>query len=154
MGLMGAIGLSSCQETSERQDREIADKIQSDATISADDYSRIIEYVGEYAQKAQKYVDMQINGEDQAEAKAGMDKLNAEYPFVDAFRNCLRQTPVSSLSDANLREVAKYVQYIEFSAPAGYTIETNQEAAGMEVATPDSVNGVIAGAVDTFKVER
>lgn len=147
------IGMSSCQETNEKQDKVLASKIENNEELTSEDYGQMIAYVGEYAEKAQKYVDMQING-DNAEATQGMNTLAEEYPYVETFRSCIAATPLNKLSEDNLKEVAKYVQYTEFSAPSGYTIETNPEAAGMEVAAPDSTDGVIAGAVDTLEIKR
>lgn len=154
MAVMAAIGMVSCQESAGKQDQAIAYKIENNEELTSEDYSHMIAYVGEYAEKAQKYVDMQINDENSAEANAGMEKLAEEYPMVDTFRNCLRITPLNKLSQDNLDQMSKYAGLIEFSVPAGFEIQTNDEAAGLEVATPDSANGVIAGAVDTLKVER
>ena len=149
--LFAAASLASCQETSEKQEQNLSYKIENGEALTADEYSQIIDYVGEYAEKAQKYVDMQINGTDLAEAAAGFKKLNEEFPFVSEYRTCLRFTPASSLSEENLEKVGKYAGYVEFTAPSGYTIGTDQEAAGLEVQTPDTDNGVVAGAVDEVK---
>lgn len=153
--LVAVIGMTSCQESQEKKDRAIADKIECNEALSSEDYSRIISYVGEYAEKAQKYVDMQINNEDVEEANTEMATLKEEYPLVDTFRDCLRATSLESLSPEDIEQIGKYAGLVEFSAPAGYTIQTNgPEDAGLEVASPDSVNGVIAGAVDTLEVKR
>lgn len=154
MAIIAAIGMSSCQESAEKKDRDVAFKIENNEALNADDYSRIIEYVGQYAEKAQKYVDMQINGEDAVEANEGLTRLAGEYPLLNTFRNCLKETPADKLSEDNLKEVGRYAGYIEFSAPQGYTITTDPEAAGLEVAAPEEENGVIAGAVDTLTVDR
>lgn len=155
MALFAAIGFSSCKETEEKLDNAVAYKIDNNEALTQDDYARIINYVGDYAEKAQKYVDMMINDNYNGEAKAGMDKLSYEYPLLDTFRNCLRQTPAKNLSEDNLQKVAKYAGLVEFSAPLDYTIETNTDkVAGLEEAAPDSVNGVIAGAVDSITVKK
>ena len=153
--ILAAIGISSCQESAEKTQKAIAYKIENKEALTADEYATVIDYVGQYAEKAQKYVDMQINGEDLTEAAAGMKKLNDEYPLVDTYRQCLRFTPCSDLSAENLELVKKYAGYVEFTAPSGYTIQTaGPEMAGLEEAVPDSANGVIAGAVDTTAVDR
>ena len=153
IALTGAIGLSSCQESSEKTEQNIAFKIENREALTPDEYSSIIDYVGEYAEKAQPYVDMQINGNDLEEAAAGMEKLNQEFPLVNTYRECIRFTPASALTPDNLEKVAKYAGYVEFSAPSGYTIQTTSEAAGLEEATPSTDNGVVAGAVDDVKLE-
>ena len=43
---------------------------------------------------------------------------------------------------------------VMFTAPEGTMINTEPDAAGLEEAAPDSVNGVVAGAVDETKVEE
>ena len=154
VAIFAAIGLNSCQESEAKKDRDVAFKIDSKEQLTQEDYSRIIEYVGEYAEKAQKYVDMQINDNYNAEAQAGMTKLNYEFPLVDKFRTCLGETESSALSEENLKKVAKYAGLIEFTAPLNYTIQTDPEAAGLEEQAPETDNGVIAGAVDTVKIER
>lgn len=153
VALAGAIGMASCQESSQKEESTIAFKIENHEALTADEYGVMIDYVGEYAEKAQKYIDMQINGENLEEAAEGINKLNQEFPYINVYRNCIRFTASSALSRENLEKVGKYAGYIEFSAPSGYTMQTNQEAAGLEEATPETENGVVAGAVDDVKVE-
>lgn len=154
MALVALAGLSSCQETSERHEREIAYKIQNKEALTDADYAMMIDYVGEYAEKAQKYVDMQINGTDLQEASEGMMKLNGEYLYLNEFRNCIRFTPVSQLNEENLNKVGEFAGYVEFTAPSGYTIQTmGPKEAGLEVAAPEEENGVVAGSVDEVKEE-
>ena len=150
--VIAAISLSSCAETSEKKEQTIAYKIENGEALTQEEYSDIISYVGEYAEKAQKYVDMQINGENLTEAAAGIKQLDEEFPYLQEFRNCIRFTKSDSLSTENLEKVGQYAGYIEFTAPSGYTISTDQEA-GLELAAPSTDNGVVAGAVDTIKVE-
>lgn len=150
MALVAAVGLSACQESSAKQENNIAFKIDNGEQLTADEYSTIIDYVGEYAEKAQKYVDMQINGDDLTEAAKGMKALDAEFPYVNVYRNCIRFTPSASLSPENLEKVAQYAGYVEFTAPSGYTISTS-DAAGLEEQAPSTDNGVVAGAVDEVK---
>lgn len=150
-----AAALVSCTETTAKQEQTIAYKIENKDALTPEDYSAMIDYVGEYAEKAQKYVDMQINGENLSEAAEGMSKLNEEFPFVNTYRNCIRFTAASSLSPENLEKVGKYAGYIEFSAPSGYTLQTAApNEAGLIESTPDTTNGVVAGSVDNVKVEE
>lgn len=153
-GFLGLVSMSSCAESENKKDQEIAYKIENKEALTPEDYSRMIDYVGEYAEKAQKYVDMTINGEDTKEATEGMDLLKQEYPLVDTFRNCIRLLNVDQLSDRDVEKINKYAGYVEFTAPAGFTIQTDPKVAGLEEAVPDSVNGVIAGAVDSVAVKR
>lgn len=154
MAVAVMIGLVSCGEGTDKKDKEIATKVVNHEALTPEDYSRIIKYVGEYAEKAQKYVDMKINGTDDGTADKELAALNAEYPYVDAFRGCLRQTSVSQLSEKDMELVHKYAGLIEFTAPADYNIETMPaQEAGVEMETPDTTNGVVAGAVDEVKQE-
>ena len=153
--IAGVLTFGSCQESSEKQEGNIAFKIENKEAISQDEYATIIDYVGEYAEKAQKYVDMEINGDNLAEAAYDLNKLNEEFPYLTVYRNYLRLTPSSCLSEENLEKVGKYAGYIEFTAPSGYTLETAPASdAGMAVEAPPVDNGVVAGAVDDVKVDE
>lgn len=155
MAVCTIAGMTSCSETSLKEDQNIAYKIENKETLTDEDYSVMIDYVGAYAEKAQKYVDMQINGTDLSEAAAGMQELNHEYPLLNTFRNCIRFTPAADMTPENLEKVQKYAGYIEFSAPAGFTIQTaGPDDAGDQVEAPQEENGVVAGAVDEVKVEN
>ena len=151
MAILAAFGLNSCGggRGTEAQDQAIADKIENGEDLTSEDYSRMINYVGEFAQKAQPYV-----VETNANASEDLATLRDEYPYLDTFRECLETTPVDRLSDSNLEEVGKYAGFIEFSAPIGYTLTTNAEAAGIEMGVPDSANGVVAGAIDTVTIKK
>lgn len=155
--LAAVIGLSSCQGARENMDESISNKIENKQTLTSTDYTRMIEYVGEYAEKAQKYLDMQILDTQSTEAKEGLAQLNEEYPFVDEFRKAIATAPLTNFSEDNLNLIQKYAGYLEFSAPAGFNIQTNPEAAGMEVEAPDvnpDSTAVVAGAVDTEVIKR
>lgn len=154
LAMAGAISLWSCQESTEKQENTIVNKIEAGEALTQDDYSVMIDYVGEYAEKAQKYVDMEINDENLAQAATELNNLNKEYPDLIVYRNYLRLTPSSALSADNLEKVGKYAGYVEFTAPSGYTLETAPSSdAGMEVEAPPVDNGVVAGAVDNVKVD-
>lgn len=157
MAFMVAVGFSSCQERREKVDDEIAYKIENKEALTSDDYTRMIQYVGEYAQKMQPYLDLQINDTESVEAKEGIAKLNEEYPLVDAFRKCIAQTPLNDFTPDNLNLLQQYAGYLEFTVPDGFTIQTNPEAAGLEVEAPEGQpgsEGVVVGAVDTAVVDR
>lgn len=146
------LGLVACQQTEERACQDVADKIQNNQELTSDDYTRMIEYVGEYAEKAQDYV---VN--DNSEQLQGeLQRLQKEYPLVDLFRTCIANTPADKFDADNLSLLQKYGGLTEFTMPADMSISTDAKAAGLEVATPDSGvdNGVIAGGVDEEKVEN
>lgn len=144
------MGLTACQQTSERACQDVANKIESKEVLSQDDYTRMIEYVGEFAKKTQDAV---VNDPD-GEMQGVIESLKKEYPLVDTFRNCIKNTPIDKFDADNQALIQKYAGLDEFSAPEGTMIQTNPNAAGMEVAAPDSSNGVIVGAVDQESVKK
>lgn len=146
MAIVAAIAVSSCA-TSERRVEDVAAKIEKGETLDDEDYTTMIEYVGEYAEKMQPYV---VNDTD-AQYEAEKNALKEKYPYVDLFRDCIAKTPDLQMSEENMNLINKYSDYIMFTAPEGTTIQTDPEAAGVEVAAPETDNGVIAGAVDEVK---
>lgn len=150
MFFVAMLGLTACQQTEDRACQDVADKIKSNETLTDDDYTRMIEYVGAYAEKAQPYV---VN-DSSTQMQGELDALNKEYPLVQLFRNCIKTTPLDKLSADNQALIQKYGGLIEFDVPEGMTLQTDPQAAGLEVAVPDSANGVVAGAVDQEKVEN
>lgn len=150
LALFGALLMTSCGGAgTAAQDKSIEDKLENGGELTTEDYSRMINYVGEFARKAQTYAEST-----NPQAAEELAQLRDEYPYLMMFRDCIENTPVDKLTDSNLAEVAKYAGLIEFSTPIGYDISTNPEAAGIEVAVPDTTNGVVAGAVDTIKVKK
>lgn len=140
-GAILASGLMvSCKESNDKLDKNLAYKIENKEALTDVDYTRMIEYVGEYAVKAQKYEDDLINGVNQIEAQEGLDKLNAEFPYLVTFRNCIKTTPVEKFSSDNKELLVKYQNYIEFSLPLDMTYQTLPGEAGIIV---DDTNGVV-----------
>ena len=149
MTLLTAFVMNSCGGAgSNAQDKKIEDKIENGGDLTSEDYSRMINYVGEFAKKAQ---DIAVNSNNSDEQLA---QLREEYPFLNLFRDCIANTPVDKLNESDLKDVAKYAGLVEFTTPIGYELTTDPKAAGMEVQTPDSENGVIAGGVDTVSVKK
>lgn len=152
MAFIVGLCFSSCGERRENLDDAIASKIEQKEALTGEDYARMIQYVGEYAEKAQNYV---VNGTNTPEEQEAFSKLNAEYPLLDTFRQCIAGTPIADFTPDNLQLMQQYAGYLEFSAPAGFTIQTDPGAAGLEVQSPEGNSadtGVVAGAVDQEKV--
>ena len=149
MAIIAAITITSCGNTADDA-AKIAEKIQNNETLEASDYTAMIKYVGAYAEKLQ---DAAVNGTD-AQLNEEVTQLNAEYPYAELFRSCIAKTPITQFSDEDMKLIEKYAGYVEFTAPDGTQIQTDPNAAGLEEATPDTLNGVDAGAVDTVKVEE
>ena len=149
MALLAVAGLVACNDTKGEAEQAIVDKIQKNQALTQDDYAKMIEYVGEYATKAEPYV----VGEG-PQAQEGLTQLKSKYPFAQTFNDCIKNTPTEKFNKSNLKKIQKYAGLVMFDAPEGYEINTDPQAAGIEVQTPDSANGVIAGGVDTVKVEK
>ena len=150
--LLTVLGLASCQQTEERACQDVANKIQNNEALTDDDYTRMIEYVGDYAQKAEQYV---VN--DNSEQLQGeLQQLNKEYPLVDTFRNCIKNTPLDKFNSDNMALLQKYGGLTEFDVPEGMTLQTDKDAAGLIVETPQNQqdSAVVAGAVDEAKIEN
>lgn len=137
---------------------EVAKKIQDGASLTQGDYTTVIEYLGKFAEKAQPVQD-QINNLPAGDAKAAelqqqLDALKGKNKYIDLFQSVLAKTPQATLGADNVALVNKYAGYEWFTAPDWATIQTNPQAAGLEVEMPDSdTGGVVAGAVDELEVK-
>lgn len=146
------LGLTACQQSVEREAQNVADKINNKEALTEDDYTLMIKYVGEYAEKAQPIV-VNENGQ---QMQGQLDAIKQEYPLADIFRNCIKSTPIDKFNKDNLDLLQKYGGLVEFTMPEGMTLQTDPQAAGIEMATPPAGdnNGVVAGGVDEVKVEK
>ena len=157
IAIMAGLVITACSNKSEAE--KVAQKIDNGATLNQGDYSAMIQYLGKFAEKAQPIQD-EINNLPYGDPKAAtyqeeLDKLKGEYSLVDRFNEVLKGVSQETLGADNVALVNKYAGYEWFSAPDWATIQTNPEAAGIEVATPDSdTTGVVAGAVDELKVKE
>lgn len=136
MALFTAAGFSACSNSGkEGNEKEISKdsalvvKIDNKEDLTAQELSSIIDYVGEYSMKAQKYLDILNMDPNNAEAKTELTKLQGEYPFVATYRTCISQTPLNKLTEENKKLINKYAGYLEFTAPAGYEVQTNGNGA-------------------------
>ena len=146
MAFMAVIGLASCENPNKEADA-VAQKLQAGEQLSEQEITDLINYVGEYAKKAQGDVDDEINGTDTEQAHVDMEKLNEEYKYVDLFRNYLKNVDFTTLSNENLELIGNYAHYEEFTVPAkmDFSVDPAEKAAGFieEGATTDS-SAVIA----------
>lgn len=149
MATLVVAGMISCNDTKGEAEQAIALKIQKNEALTQEDYSKMIDYLGEFAQKAEPYV----VGEG-PQASEGLKQLETQYPFANEFNECIKNTPIDKFNDSNKKKINKFAGLVMFSAPGDDTINTDPKAAGIEVATPDSANGVIAGAEDNVEVKN
>lgn len=130
---------------------QVAQKIDNKETLSESDYTSMIDYCGEYAEKAQSLFDVinaQPNDSTEAAVKATSDMaaLYAKYPYLDMFRTALANTDVTALGKDNEKKVNEYAKYQAFPLPGGEGADLqNPDVVGMIEQTPATdTTGVIA----------
>lgn len=155
IALLAGVMTTACSSSNEAEN--VNAKIEKGETLTAADYTVIIEYMGQFAEKAQPIQD-NINNLPAEDPKAvpyqdQLSKLKEEYPLLDSFKTVLVKATEAEVGADNVALVNKYAGYEWFTSPDWATINTDPEAAGIEVAMPDNdSNGVVAGAVDEEKV--
>lgn len=103
---------------------DVARKIDAKEVLTQADYSTMIDYCGEYAKKAQQYLDI-INSQPDAsspesvKATSDMAALYAEYRYLDMFRSVIDNTEESILGESNVKKVEEYAKYEAFPLPDG-----------------------------------
>lgn len=156
LAMVAGLAITACNSSSEAD--AVAKKIEQGETLTQSDYTVIIDYMGQFAEKAQPIQD-QINNLPAGDAKAQpfveqFDKLKASYPLLEKFTGILDKASAETVGADNVALVDKYAGYEWFTSPNWATIQTDPEAAGLEVQMPENdSNGVVAGAVDEEKVE-
>lgn len=149
--------MTSCSNADEAAG--VAKKIQAGDALTQAEYTTVIDYLGNFAEKAQPIQD-QINNLPYGDPKAAtfqkqLDELKEKNTYLELFNSTLAKAPQATLGADNVALVNKYAGYEWFTAPDWATIQTNPEAAGLEVETPESdTTGVVAGAVDELKVKE
>lgn len=137
---------------------KVNEKIEKGEALNPADYTKIIDYLGQFAEKAQPIQD-QINNLPAEDPKAApfqeqLTKLKESFPLLDKFKEILAKATPEQVGADNVALVDKYAGYEWFTSPDWATINTDPAIGGIEMATPDNdTNGVIAGAVDEEKVE-
>lgn len=170
MAVFGLAGLNSCGDSSDKGGTDtLADTLDTVAalddsaqtpSLTAEEYSKMIKYVGEYAEKAQVYLDQQNADPTSAEAAEGLKTLAEEYPDLDAYRSNIANAPVGSMSEDNINEMGKYAGLIEFTVPSWYEIQTADPntTAGLIVETPSESetanSGVVAQPEETVQIKK
>lgn len=104
--------------------QQVASKIDNGQQLSQEDYTAMIDYVGEYANKAQGYfntINSQPNDSTAEYTKAAdeMAALYQKYPYLDTFRKCLASADMSQFDTANQELINQYVNDESFPLPVG-----------------------------------
>lgn len=156
MALFAVIGLVSCENPHKEADA-VAEKLEAKQTLNEQEIGVLINYVGEFAQKAQGDVDKEVNGTDTVQAAVDMDKLKEEYKHFDLFTNFLKNVDFTTLSQSNLDLIRKYAHYEMFTVPPrmDFSVDPNVKSEGVEVDTPsDSAGKSDSGTVIATGVEE
>ena len=122
---------------------QVAQKIADKQPLTDADYSTMIKYCGDYAEKAQTYYDI-INGQnvtptETQQATSDLASLYAENKYLDAFSAALYAVDESQLGKENVEKVKKYSSLQAFPLPggAGKALE-NPAVVGMIEDMPDT----------------
>lgn len=146
------VGMSACSNQEEAA--AVAKKIESGASLDQADYTVMIKYMGDFAEKAQpiqnKINNMSSDNPDASTLVEEIDKLRESNKYLEMFTNCVSKASQEEVGADNVALINKYAGYEWFTSPDWATISADPDVAGMVVETPDAGQdtGVIAGAVD------
>lgn len=155
--LLATVGFASC--TNQEESAKVAQKIEKGEVLTQGDYTTIITYLGEFAEKVQpiqnQINNMESNNPESMKLTEEVSKIRDEHKYLDIFNKCLGATTEEQIGADNVALVNKYAGFEWFDAPDWATIETDADVAGMVVETPevDTDTSVVAGAVDELQVK-
>lgn len=158
--LIAAVGIfvAACS-TSGEADR-IAEKISRGDVLTQSDYAVLIDYCGEYAQKAQTIQDKIDNlPSDDPSLKSLDDRLadvDAEYPHTPLFFKTLKGASQEEVGSENVKKIDRYASLIWFDAPEwAMTLSPEGDAGLIETVEPaDSDLSIITAPELEMKEER
>ena len=159
IALVAIVGFSTLASCSGKDDAaKVAEKIQFGDNLTPEEYSVVINYLGKFAETAQPIQD-KINNLPATDAAAEtyqqqLDALKKENPYLDLFKTTLEKASQSEVGADNVALVDKYAGYEWFTAPDWATIQTDPEAAGIEMESPaQDTSAVVAGGVVDVEVK-
>lgn len=157
VAVVGMTMLYSCGNKEEAA--KVAEKIEAGQQLSSGDYTVIIDYLGNFAEKAQPVQDeinnLSATDPKTAELQTQLDGIRKKFNYLDLFNKVIESASQSEIGADNVALVNKYAGYEWFNAPGWATINSDPEVGGLELETPDSDStGVVAGAVDELQVKE
>lgn len=144
-----ALVMASCSTKDEAQN--VAKKIEASEPLTEANYTVILDYLGDFAEKAQPIQDKINNSNsDNPDYASQLASLKAQYPLVDTFNEAIEKANANVLGVDNMALLNKYAPLEWFTAPTWFTDMPDPDVAGEIVETPPAgdSDGVIAGAVD------
>ncbi|MDE7413115.1 MAG: hypothetical protein K2N05_04905 [Muribaculaceae bacterium] len=143
--------LSSCGGSKAVDPKDVAEKLSAGEPLTEQDYTAMIDYCADYAQKAQPFFDVLNSGVDTtskeyADATNSLADMESKAVYLDAFRNAIRNATPEQLGEENVRLIEKSSKLEAFPLP-GVPDSTlmNPDVVGDIVDMPSSdSSGVIA----------
>lgn len=140
--------MSACSGSSNPE--AVASKIEKGQALTEADYNTMIDYCGDYAEKAQKYFDI-INAEPNDSTEAAINATNelanmySSAKYLDVFRKAIFSADSKELGEKNEEKVNEFAKYEAFPIP-GVSDSTmiNPDVIGDIVDMPADSSTVIA----------
>lgn len=103
--------MASCG--SKNDAKAVADKIAAGEPLTEADYSTMIDYCADYAQKAQQYFNVLNSGADTsskeyADATNELATMATDAVYLDAFRNTLFAANAEQLGEKNVKKMEEF----------------------------------------------
>ncbi|MDE6408983.1 MAG: hypothetical protein K2K81_01880 [Muribaculaceae bacterium] len=103
--------MASCG--SKNDPKAVADKIAAGEPLTEADYSAMIDYCADYAQKAQPYFNILNSGVDTtskeyADATNELATMATDAVYLDAFRNALFSANAQQLGEKNVKKMEEF----------------------------------------------
>lgn len=131
--LVVVFGLTACGNNA-KEDAAVAAKIEKGESLTQADYKVIVDYVVDYAKKAQEY-------QNKLDAFAADSQQNAEYTeklaelterdnYATLFFTALSKATPEEVGEANVKMVNKYAAYDYFVTPAWADLDSTTNVTG------------------------
>lgn len=131
--------------------KTVAEKISAGEPLTEADYSVMIDYCADYAQKAQPYFDITNSGvsttsKEYASASESLADMMSKAVYLDTFRTAIENASPEALGKENVKKIEGFSKLEAFPLPAlSDSVMLNPDVVGdiEEMPTTDTT-GVIA----------
>ncbi len=144
--MMAVVCLIMASCGSKADPKAVADKIAAGETLTQADYTTMIDYCENYAEKAQPYFNTINNASDPnskevADAYSELATMKSDAVYLDTFRNALFAANAEQLGEANVKRMDKFSSLEAFPiANISDSAMLNPDVVGDIVDMPDSTN--------------